>query len=836
MSILRDYAARVSQPTLPFGAPAESTRFDEVIASDGALRPAWKSLPAHALALTPEDLRRIDGEIARFLADDGVSYNRPDQGAVPWQLDPMPMVIEAETWATLETGIAQRAELLNAILADLYGPQELLRAGVLPAAVVVGHSGFLRPLARSVAADPALMLLATDLGRDADGQWHALADRVQAPSGLGFTAENRRVLSQVLPDLYQESGLHRLDPYFAALRAAIFSAAPSDIDEPQTVILSPGSRSETAFDQAFLASSMGFPMVQGGDLVVRNGRVWMKPPGWPRTKPTERVDVIIRRVDAEYCDPLELRADSQLGVAGLSEVVRRGGVTVVNGLGAGVLENPGLMPFLPAIAEHLLGEQLRLPSSPTWWCGADDDREFVLTRLEAGDTSLVIRPIDQTHKHLSDLAPEELAHRVRAEPHRYVGQEQLLLSQTPTWTAEGTVAAMPMIFRSFALKFGASYRPLAGGLATVRRDRGSAPRTKDVWVLKAAASDPDQNLAEISPVPSPLTIVPLAPRALAALFWLGRYAERAEDLLRLLVTTQAQFDEIGPAAIRQDHGAMLMLQALRSLAGFTSEDLDAEFRSILLDDTRAGSAANAVQHLRTTTEAVRDQLSGDTWRVFSNIDRAARALRSSPHAHRTAESAGRMLTALLSLYGVTENMIRDTGWHMIKIGRYLERGLQLSHLLRSVLAQSRDARCEREVLGSLLHASESVVTYRRRYRGVMRTAEVLELLLLDATNPRSLLFALERLSEHLAVLPASTGSSRPERLLEELQSEVATAEVRVLGAVEAGRRGTLEAFLSSVVVQLEQLSDAISHHHFESGPPPVPMADILRDVFEESLA
>ncbi|WP_448655498.1 circularly permuted type 2 ATP-grasp protein [Microbacterium lacticum] len=870
MSVLRDYAATVSQPTLPLAGAGEPARYDEVVETDGSFRPGWKALAAHALALSADDLHRVDGEIVRFLADDGVSYARPDAGAQPWQLDPVPLVLDAAAWAPLEVALAQRAELLNAILVDLYGERRLLREGIVPAAVVVGHSGYLRPLARRSAVDPQpLLLSAVDLGRDADGEWHALADRVQAPSGLGFAAENRRVISQVMPDLFQESSLHHLDPYFAALRAALLSSTLGSVDDARVVILSPGTLSETAFDQAFLANALGFPLVQGSDLVVRDGFVWMKPAGWPARRPTDRIDVIIRRVDAAWCDPLELRGDSRLGVAGLTEAVRRGRVRLVNGLGAGVLENPALMPYLAAACEALLGEQLRLPSVPTWWCGDEASRELVLARLDAGDPTLIVRTIDEPRKVLEHLSPAELAARIRATPHRYVGQDHLPLSQTPVWSPArlgqgagrgagqsatprtGRAAPQPVTLRAFALRYGSTYRPLVGGLATVRENADALPRTKDVWVLKASEADPDQNLGETSLLPagsSARTIPPLAPRAHADMFWTGRYAERTEDLLRLLLAAQAELDQPGAyTAGALAEPPRVLLDALARLAGMRSLDPEAELRSLLLDAARPGSAAHSIARLREAMEGVRDQLSGDTWRVFANIDRATRALRSSAHPHRTAESGGRMLAAMLSLYGVTANMIRDTGWHMIEAGRYLERGLQLCELLTAGLAERHDARTTRDVLEAVLLASESVVTYRRRYRGSVCAADVLDLLLLDGSNPRSLTFALAELRTHLAAMPASTGSSRAERLLDHLDTEVAALDVTALAAVNAASgaasgggpvggtagREALVDYLAHATEQLERLSDAVRHLHFESGPPAVPLSELsLIEVME----
>ncbi|WP_336626487.1 MULTISPECIES: circularly permuted type 2 ATP-grasp protein [unclassified Microbacterium] len=841
MSVLRDYAASVSQPTLAFAGAGEP-RYDEVVDDGGALRSGWKALAEHALALTADDLRRIDGEITRFLADDGVSYVRADAGAdggaQPWQLDPMPLVLDAPSWAPLEVGLAQRAELLNAILVDVYGEQRLLREGIVPSAVIFGHSGFLRPLARASASDRhPLLLSAVDLGRDAHGEWRVLTDRVQAPSGLGFAAENRRVISQVLPDLFQESTLHHIDPYFAALRAALLTSVADTVDDPRVVVLSPGTLSETAFDQAFLANALGFPLVQGSDLVVRDGYVWMKPARWPDKRPTDRIDVIIRRVDAAWCDPLELRGDSRLGVAGLTEAVRRGTVRLVNGLGAGVLENPALMPYLAGACELLLGEQLRLPSAPTWWCGDAASRALVLDRLAAGDPTLLVRAIDEPRRAVTSAPADELAARIAAAPHRYVGQDQLPLSQTPVWDASGThprAASQSLTLRAFTLRYGSAYRPLVGGLASVRAHPDAPPRAKDVWVLKSAETDPDQNLTEIAPLPTARSTPPLAPRAHADMFWTGRYAERTEDLLRLLLAAQAELDQPGAytAGVIAESPRVL-LDALARLAGMRSLDPEAEFRSLLLDSRRPGSAAHGVARLREAMEGVRDQLSGDTWRVFANIDRATRALRSSAHPHRTAESGGRMLAAMLSLYGVTANMIRDTGWHMIEAGRYLERGLQLCELLTAGFAERRDGRAARNVLEAVLIASESVVTYRRRYRGSARAADVLDLLLLDRSNPRSLRFALDELRTHLAAMPASTGSTRAERLLDHLETELGVADVSSLGAATHGRRDVLVDFLAHVKEQLERLSDAVRHLHFESGPPAVPLSELsLIEVME----
>lgn len=841
VSVLRDYATAVTKPALPFavaGLPA--SRFDEVVDADGSLRPAWLAVAHRTLELTPREITRLQGEITRFLADDGVSHVRGDADPMPWQLDPLPLVLDSAAWSPLAVGLAQRAELLSAIHTDLYGPQRLLSEGIIPSAAVYAHSGFTRALARSSADHRhTLLLTATDLGRGADGEWTVLGDRTQSPAGLGYAAENRRVLSHVLPDLHDDESLHRIEPYLSALHASLLASAPQHPGEaprpPRIVIMTPGATSEASFDQAFLAGALGYPLLEGSDLVVNDGRVWMKPAGWPHTRPSELIDVILRRVDGDASDPLEMRSASGMGVAGLADVVRRGGVSVVNGLGSGVLENPALLPFLPAASQLLLGEQLRLPSVPTWWCGAADSREHVLERLRQNDPTLLIRPIDQPRSALDGLDADAIAARIRSAPHRYVGQDLLPLSQTPTWSPghPAAASARPVTLRTFTLRFGSSYRPLVGGLATVRTSIDAAPVAKDVWVIKSP-DEADQGMAEIDSAPSARTIPPLPPRALGRMLRTGRFSERTEDILRLVLVAQRHLDQPRAAsAAGTASGAAVLLRTLDRHSEGNGSSPDTQLRNSLLDASHSGSAAWCISQLRVTMTGVRDQLSSDVWRVFAHIDRATRALRSSDHTARTSESAGRMLTAILSLQGVTSNMIRDAGWHMIEVGRFIQRGMQLCELLQAGATERRGARDDRETLEAVLTASESIVTYRRRYRGAVLVGDVLDLLLRDGANPRSLGFALLTVREHVAALPASTGSTRPERLLDDLISLVEAIDLPTLTVVEGGRRAALSELLTHVSDQLVTLTEAIEVVHVESGPPPVALTSLA--LIEEHM-
>src|SRR5215210_143857 len=482
MTVLGRYLASVSQPDMF----STGSGYDEFAAIE---------------------LLQAQREVERLLEDDKVTYTPNPAAALsiadetggrvpvinepqPWKLDPLPLILDDREWSRLETGLVQRAELLDAIMADLYGARSLLASGTLPPSAIFDHDEYLRAVIGAAAlARERLFTIAVDLGRNSDGQWKVISDRTQAPSGAGYAMQNRRVVSRGLPEVYQEAHLHRLTPFFQAMRMALVDAASSSVEDPRVVVLSPGTHSETAFDQAFVASLLGFPLLEGSDLTVRDGRVWMRVLG-----KLEQVDVILRRVDSTWMDALELRPGSRLGVTGLVECVRQGTVSVVNSLGSGILENPALLPYLPELSERLLGEQLRLPSVETWWCGEEAGLSHVLANLD----SLVIRPISRGHGRsvlgsaLTAEQRDQVTARLRAAPHRFVGQEVLHLSSAPTSERDNLVRRN-LVLRTFAVRSGASYTAMLGGLARVtddRQDRRGPLVTdpggglaKDVWVV-----------------------------------------------------------------------------------------------------------------------------------------------------------------------------------------------------------------------------------------------------------------------------------------------------------------------------------------------------------------
>jgi uncharacterized circularly permuted ATP-grasp superfamily protein/uncharacterized alpha-E superfamily protein len=856
MTVLSSYLAWAGEQSEGNGA------FDEFAAPDGTAREGWSVLLDQLDELDPADLLRAQREVARLLEDDNVTYtpspastisiaDRTDPGTLglsepqPWRLDPMPLILGDREWSGLEAGVVQRAELLDAILSDLYGARRLLARRAVPAAAVFDHEEYLRTVVGAEAlAGRRLFMTAADLGRDTTAQWKVISDRTQCPSGAGFAMQNRRVVSRVLPEVYHSANLYRLTPFFQAMRLALIDAAPNAAEAPRVVVLSPGTHSETAFDQAFVASLLGFPLLEGSDLTVRDGRVWMRALG-----KLEQVDVILRRVDSGWMDALELRPGSRLGVTGLLECVRQGTVSVVNSLGSGILENPALLPFLPELSERLLGERLRLPSVETWWCGEQAGLSHVLANLD----TLVIRPISRGHGRsvlgsaLTASQREEVVAQLRATPHRFVGQEVLHLSSAPT-SERDSLVRRNLVLRAFAVRSGASYTAMLGGLARVTDDeqgrRGplvtdpDGGLAKDVLVI---SRDPvvatrlvpprgvDTDQAVLASASSPSSA--MVPRVLSELFWFGRYAERAEDLLRLILATRTVAIETdsdtGP-----DRPLRALLEAVThvstSYPGFLGPRVEMmpEFRSLLLDRNRAGTAAQSIGALSLAAQGVRDQLSEDVWIVLADIDRALAALAANPYDQGLllTDASERVLSGLLALCGIaSENMIRDPGWYLLDSGRGLERALQVIALLRVTLVRRHSPENEWLIIEAVLTAAESIVTFRRRFRGRVGVEAVAALLVTDGTNPRSVAYQLRRIQADLRAVPNTSPTARPMRLLDSLVERVRIADLATLVENSDGRRPALDEFLDGLQSQLRSLSEAIRDQYHQAPPPQQPL-------------
>ncbi|GAA3692913.1 circularly permuted type 2 ATP-grasp protein [Microlunatus aurantiacus] len=867
MTVLEHYLASKVQPDMfAVGAPG----YDEFAGPQGGIRDGWAGLADGLRSYRGADLRRAQWEVARLLEDDGVTYTpgpaatvtfadhsapppgrphepQPLAEQLPWRLDPLPLVLQEREWSALEAGVVQRSELLDAIVADLYGAQKLLAGRHLPVPAVLDHDEYLRTMV-GAPVSPSLFMVAVDLGRDDDGRWKVMSDRTQAPSGAGYAMQNRRVVSRVMPEVYHAAHLHRLTPFFQAMRTALVDAAPARVENPRVVVLSPGTLSETAFDQAFLASLLGFPLVEGRDLTVRDGRVWMRVLG-----KLEEVDVILRRVDSIWTDPLELRPGSRLGVAGLVECVRHGTVSVVNTIGSGIVENPALMPYLPDLCERLLGQPLRLPSVQTWWCGDPDSLRYATQHLD----DLVIRPTSRGRGRsvravaLSKEKREQVLAMIRANPHRFVAQQVLNLSSTPT-TADDRLVPRNVVLRSFAVRDGASYTAMLGGLARVSDDadqsRGAlvtAPGgglAKDVWVVSEhpiISGRPTgvrvRGEGEHLAAPVDAASAAMVPRVLSDLFWFGRYAERAEDLLRLVLATRTVAIETD-LDVTQGRALEVLERAVTRVSttypGFltSGREMMPELRSLLLDRHRSGTAAQSLSALSLAAQGVRDQLSDDVWMVLADIERASAALAANPYDQglQLTDASERILSGLLALAGiVSENMVRDAGWYMLDTGRGLERALQVLALLQATVCAERSWDTERLVVDAVLTASESIVTFRRRYRGRDRVEAAVELLVTDVRNPRSVAYQAERILGDLRAIPNASPTARPLRLADAFALQVRQVDLaELLGSAEGPSRdgrAALGAYLEGLSAQLRDLSVAIRDQYQQLPPTLQPM-------------
>ena len=838
--LIAGYRAARTQEALfgPGGrSPSASIGYDEFVDAAGDVRRGWSELADLIGERGRAGLDKLRETVSALVDHDGITYIAVDgQGSAaprPWHLDGLPLLVSPEDWATLEPGVAQRSRLLDAVLADLYGPRRAVTGGVLPPELLFAHPGYVRAAhGIEIPGGHQLFMHGCDVSRDASGDFLVNADWTQAPSGAGYALADRRVVAHAAPDLVERFGPRPAAPFAQTLRLALIEAAPEVAEDPAVVVLSPGIYSETAFDQAYLASVLGFPLVESADLVVRDGKLWMRSLGT-----LQRVDVVLRRVDADYVDPLDLRSDSRLGVVGLIEAQRRGTVTVVNTVGSGILESPGVLRFFPELAQRLLGEIPLLRTAPLYWGGIDTERSHLLTHL----SSLLIKPTIGGHSivgpALSSTQREELAARIETAPWQWVGQELPQFSSAPTGHYPGTLASVSVGMRLFTVSQHGGYAAMAGGLGCVLAAGDGAytlqsAAAKDVWVRPPTRAQAELTV-EMPPPGAPTTAKPSgiravsSPRVLSDLFWLGRYAERAESTARLLTVTRERYHEFRyqPDADGSE-SVPVLLAALGRLTGTDTDGRDPvaaaprTLWSLTIDSERPGSLAQSVERLGRAARAVRDQMSNDTWMVLGGVERAlAQVSRQRPDvdvspADDTALASAHALTlcGMLALSGVAaESVVRDVDWTMTDIGKRIERGLWLTMLLRATLAKVRSPSAEQTIIESVLVACESSVIYLRRNVGTVSVAAVADLVLFDVENPRSLIYQLERLRANLKKLPGASGASRAERLVDEITTRLRRLDPADLEEVSAaGERTELTELLDGMHGGLRDLSGVIT--------------------------
>ena len=789
---------------------------DEYIGEDGP-RPVWSRFFEAFGSLAPADIERRFGAADRHLKEAGVTYRTPGESADRhWALSHLPLLIGESDWQQLSTGIAQRAHLLELVLRDLYGEGKLVADGAIPAAAIAGSHEYLRQICGiKPPGKRYLSFYAADVGRGPDGRWWVLGDRTQAPSGAGYALENRLVLSRAFANLYKSMNVERVAPFFEAFRDGLRGSA--DRDEPRIGLLTPGAFSETYFEHATLARYLGFLLVEGDDLAVSGDRIHIR-----TVAGLKRLDVLLRRVDSNFLDPLELDASSHLGVPGLIDVLRKDGVVVANMPGSGVLEARALLGFLPSLCRRLLGETLMMPHIATWWCGQKAAREEVLSRLDEfaieGAYGRGVPGFESNGPVLAGELPQAERDRLVAAINErgidFVGQELVRLSTTPVWD-QGRIVPRPFVLRVFAAATSHGWTIMPGGFCRIAEQldaravsMGDGARAADVWVVSDKAV-PAHTLLPGSDTVRIRRIAGVLPsRAADNLFWLGRYLERAEATLRLVraLGTQ-QRDAKGSSSLQ--HAAERIQRMLVTWGAVTqvSRTQPAKVAAeALQSDERFGSCLSLVRAAQRTATSLRERLSPDAWQVITEM--TARLAEEVDDDDGILSAAELTLQELASFAGLAqENMNRAAGWRFLEMGRRAERAI---NTLRFARQFAYDEATD-EDLDVLLTLVDCQITYRSRYLVAPSLAPVRDLAVLDPYNPRSVAFQVQALNEHIASLPALRESGlieRPQRLAVGVQS--------MLTVAEASELGTKTMF--ALEQDLLSLADAIGLHYFPHGP------------------
>ena len=794
---------------------------DEFVGADGVRRPHWERLLGALAELGSEEIDQRFAAADRRIRNRGMSYRVQGETAErSWPLGRMPLLIPEAEWREIERGVTQRAELLDRVLADVYGEGRLVAEGLLPAAAVTGSRDFVAAMRGVVPPGKRwLRLYAADIGRGPDGRWWALGDRAQAPSGSGYALENRLVVSQAFSNLYGRMNVERLAPFFRDLRAGLKSAG--ERSEPRIGILTPGPLSATYFEQAYLARYLGFLLVEGDDLVVRNGRAFVR-----TIAGFKRCDVLWRHVDAEWCDPLELNAASRIGVPGLVEAIRAGGVAVENMPGSGLLESRALLAFLPALAHRLIGEGLAMPNIATWWCGQPKERDRVLAEIDSvsiagafadlipalpGGTAVVGAELGETDR-------AALREAIAARGVDFVGQDVVRLSTTPRWENDRLVPR-PFVLRVYAAATPNGWRVMPGGFCRISDQldaravsMGEGVESADVWVL----AERPVEVSTLLPNPETVRIVRvlgnLPSRAADNLFWFGRYLEREEATLRLVrclcaraVDPDAPF-ESSRSSIERLKGLLVAWGAINGeLAG---EGSAAAGEAALREETQQGSALSIARSARQAASVIRERLTPQTWQLIGRLETVVgeapdRSLGEAEILDRIDEA----LTVVAALAGVfDENFNRSAGWVFYELGRRIERAINTCRLTRQFAGHD----ASEYGLDVLLDLIDLQITYRSRTLIGVALAPVRDMALLDPFNPRSVAFQANLIDEHLQSLPTLKQDGVPEaprRLSTLLRAELAA---EYADRIDDSR-------ILAVEQRLTILADAIATRYFLQG-------------------
>lgn len=836
--------------TLPnFNIPNDQW-LNEILAPDIALHPEWQTFFNSMVQLGESELEERKNDIQRLLKENGVAYNIYNDSSGQnraWKLDPIPKIITAKEWESTNAGLVQRATLFDLILKDVYGPQRLIKDGIIPQELIYLHPGFLRSCVNvELPGFHRLVLYAADMARGNDGRIWVISDRAQAPSGAGYALENRHAMSTVLPELFNNLRVKRISPYFDALQNALSAIAPGHSDNPRIVILTPGPENETYFEHSYLAAYLGFTLVQGNDLIVRDNFVWLK-----TIDGLEKIDVILRRLDDVYCDPLELKSTSLLGVPGLMQVVRRGNVALANPLGSSVIENAGLVPFLPAIASYLLGEKLILPSIASWWCGQPKELQYVIENLE----HLVIRRIYRDEAgtrstidgaSLNKAKAAELISSIKTNPHLYTGQEKINFASDPTWVG-GKVKQCNSLFRGFLVSSQQTYIAIPGGLTRTNTAEENfiisnqlGGNSKDTWVLSANQEEEQTVTLQVNKKAlwHPIHKRSLPSHTAENLFWVGRYTERVIYNAKLQRTVMQRILQCNRKLEAEQEMTEELLLRLLSICTYTKpgfgpdeenninpeiyNDPWIELVDVLYNNQRYGSLSNNLNLLKHAVYRVRNFWAVDTWRVLRQMEEEWEASRQDDPEDRLKMigSIDALKTSMFAFLGMNrESVRREQGWNILDLGRKLEQCLYTITLIKNNFTKQLPAQVAHEMMESFLITSQSLITYRYTYRDHLQLPLVLELLMLDMNYPKSLAYLVNKIKRYVEHLPKNgntNGINEQERLMLEADTMLKLANATVLASLdpESLEYKELHNFLDKLKSLLVSSSILISKTYF----------------------
>jgi uncharacterized circularly permuted ATP-grasp superfamily protein/uncharacterized alpha-E superfamily protein len=735
--------------------------------ASATLSAPWRTFVEPLASNAPPDTAGLNARmdnLQRQVRDNGITYNvyaAADQPQRPWSLDLFPLMVDRTSWQQIEAGVLQRMRLLESIMADAYGPQQLVHSGQLPAALVQGHPAYL-PAMHGVppVGGRYLSLAAFDLARGPDGLWWLLSQRTQAPSGLGYLLENRRIVSRLFPQAFEAFAVQQLAATYRTLIDGLKARSPAGASA-HIALLTPGPYNETYFEHAYLARDLGLSLVQGNDLTVRDEKLYLK-----TLQGLQPVHGLLKRVDDDWIDPLELRADSTLGVPGLLQAVRSGNLLVANTPGSGFLESNALLGFMPALARNLMGEPLQLPAIPSWWCGEAAALQDVLPRL----SQCVIKPTYPGHTHRQSFEPvlghrlsrreqDEWAGRILRDPEAHTLQSWLPLSHQPTWQTgplgQLGLQSRPVVLRVFATADAHNgWQVLPGGLARLGTREGIASMQRggssaDVWVQAHAPTTPSATTwpAKETAPGTPQRQRLVTSRAAENLFWMGRYTERTENTLRLV---RLSLEMLGS---EHQHLPSLLgfIARMASRHGLVRVGVPAPAqaprvfeRSLiagLWDQEHATSVGFNLRAVRLAAASVRERLSTEHWRLleqaesrFFSASQTGESLSDTVQVQGLLADTSQMLAALTGAQ--TDRMTRDDGWRLLSIGRHIERLAFLSSALSEAVQGGLLA--EQAGFDAVLDLFDSTISFHAQYQQSRTPQALVDLLVSHPDNPRSL--------------------------------------------------------------------------------------------------